>query len=380
MHESTILVCSFCQKPESQKNFCLLRLTFIAVWHHLPLPSLTSLTGNPTPTTTTMALSEQRLQAYLAEIEDLEQRLKLVSLVERRNEYSDPDKTLSPGSDQIRNGWHKDMEEALAKERRQEAQNRRRQQPQQRPVRVSPVKKRITRAQRYQQEQRQKQQQRKNRNQEFIASQSLKDLEITISANKTNTRQRKRKQQKYNTHALTSPSPVGVPDFVQDRPSTTPIGRRRRRNPSGNERVRPKTPQMSARMQKLCQPGSGAIDYEDFKKEMQKRAQGDPHEAVVLKSISKRTQEWIDRSSKLPPTRRTKKYEAEFKNQGGFGSAGSRFIGESEFNRTPGPSKYIPERCSLNSNGGRISTANPKSELDWIFLNAPKTPGPAQCK
>jgi hypothetical protein len=34
----------------------------------------------------------------------------------------------------------------------------------------------------------------------------------------------------------------------------------------------------------------------------------------------------------------------------------------------------------LNSNGGRISTANPKSELDWIFLNAPKTPGPAQCK
>ena len=28
--------------------------------------------------------------------------------------------------------------------------------------------------------------------------------------------------------------------------------------------------------------------------------------------------------------------------------------------------------------GGKISSAAPKSELDWIYLNAPKTPGPAQ--
>ena len=65
-----------------------------------------------------MALSEQRLQAYLAEIEDLEQRLKLVSLVERRNDSDPPDKTLLPGSNQIRSGWHKDMEGKLVKERR----------------------------------------------------------------------------------------------------------------------------------------------------------------------------------------------------------------------------------------------------------------------
>jgi hypothetical protein len=252
-----------------------------------------------------MTMSERRLSAYLQEIEDLEQRLKLVSLVERRNVIEEEDASKDKSKDahvtlsyQIRNGWRSNNG-----------------------PRISPLKKIRGRGERRPVSAVDKGESYNNKHPTFAASQSLLDLEKIIKANNKKDRSKKRNKQKYNTHEI-----IGVPDFVpivEDiRPSTSPP-RRRRRRPKPKKITVPK---MSARLEKLSQPGSGSVNYEEFKKELESRKHIQTNKNVPTK-ISKNTMEWINRSSKLPSHRRTKKYESEFKNCIGFGGAGSRFVG-----------------------------------------------------
>ena len=298
----------------------------------------------------TTTLSEQRLNDYLKEIEELEQRLKLVALVERRNVTHQDHRSTSSSSEKIRRSWQRPPTNTSAAL----------------PVQISPIKSPARK--------RHKRKQQHNKHPDFVASKSLADLQSIITQQQQQHRHNSRTQQQHKTHAaaaLTSPTPIGVPDFVtRNRPSTSPPKRRQRRPKSSTDQVT--VPQMTQRLEKLSQPGSGSIDYEEFKRNMEKRKH--IQDKIMPKEISEQTKSWINKSA--VPHRITKPYASEFKSSG-FGGAGSRFDTESEFNRTPGPSKYIPESSSLNRSGGRISNANPKSELDLIFLNSPNTPGPS---
>ena len=93
-----------------------------------------------------------------------------------------------------------------------------------------------------------------------------------------------------------------------------------------------------------------------------------------FKSLSKEQVQWIERASK--PKRKTDPFKSP--EAGGFGLSGSRFPRDSKYNAIPGPGAYgSPSSPDLKVNGGKISKAKTKSDLDWTIWRAKTTPGPS---
>ena len=272
---------------------------------------------------------QSKLDAFLREIEELERRLMLVSLVDRTSLvpaeqisaiHASPSRASSAS---IRDGWNSTSSPSTTH------------------TSPTPVVRRQVassiqlKAMRYTRREPEK----------FVASQSLHDLEQIMHEQKIEKRKRKKYQHFGKNNSSSAPT-IGVPSFVDTSEEARRRKEQRRRQQDQKEwalqkspikKIRPRTPKLSARLERLSQPGN-AVNYEEFKAKMEQRKH-DPFLGkvkMVPKKITEKTVQWLKSASK--PKRPNKPYESEFKTCG-FGGAGSRFVGESEFNKTPGPSK-----------------------------------------
>ena len=328
---------------------------------------------------TNMPSKQNKLDAYLQEIEELENRLKLVGVKaidqkelrsnNRNNNNNNNDNNINRNSNDIRQSWHNNDPDTndyhnspTTPVRRQQNTN----------VHLASMNRSSSKQQQH------KQHHHRNHPNHtstpiFMASQSLQDLELIMKEQKKTKRKIIRSTMKYSDSAPA----IGIPDFIdsETKQRILQIQQQEERNKQKLNRKRLKTTKLSARMLAISQPAS-AVNYEEFKAKMEQRKH-DPFLGSlkqVPKKLSEKQQIYFTNASK--PKRPNTPYKSEFSNTG-FGGAGSRFTSESEFNKTPGPNAYNVGKSSLDPSGGRISTANPKSELDWIFMNSPKTPGPS---